>query len=443
MVSLRFDALVVGAGPAGATAAYTLARGGARVALVDKAVFPREKACGDLVGPRGLQVLDDLGVEIPDGLDVGDMLVVGPTGRRVRLPSFAGASYPGRARVVVRSVLDASLAEAAVNAGAVPFTGRAAEPIEEAGRLAGFTMSSGREVRADFVIGADGAASRVGTAAGLVDPKRVLWGFAVRSYVEQRVDMPVIVLWDEEPRRALPGYGWIFPGPGGVANFGLGVGTLSDRSRGATAARLLPAFTAHLRALGLLDRDPGPDARRPVGGWLKMGMVGTTPAAGNVLLVGDAAGLVNPLQGEGIAQALGSGRAAAQAVLADPSQAARLYRDALASAHLPYHRITAALQGALLDRPRAVSALGRLLTAPGFGRAIAGGWSVFWTELLDGAPSGPPRSVAAASMRIGKALTGRGPTAAWFEGAYPTPPSRNARAAGDVALPADVITSAS
>ena len=79
-----------------------LARAGARVALLDKARFPRDKACGDFIGPRGLQVLADLGLPEPPGLDVGDMVVVGPTGRRVVLPCFDGATYPGRARAVPR-----------------------------------------------------------------------------------------------------------------------------------------------------------------------------------------------------------------------------------------------------------------------------------------------------------------------------------------------------
>ena len=102
MSSRRFDVLVVGAGPAGSVAALVLARAGARVALVDKARFPRDKACGDFIGPRGLQVLADLDVCEPDGLDVGDMIVVGPTGRRVVLPCVPGLSYPGRARAVTR-----------------------------------------------------------------------------------------------------------------------------------------------------------------------------------------------------------------------------------------------------------------------------------------------------------------------------------------------------
>src|SRR5580658_123711 len=97
----RFDVVVVGSGPAGSIAALVLARGGARVALVDKARFPRDKACGDLVGPRGVQTLSDLGIRI-DGPQVGDMEVVGPTGRQVLLRAVAGDTYPGHGIVAGR-----------------------------------------------------------------------------------------------------------------------------------------------------------------------------------------------------------------------------------------------------------------------------------------------------------------------------------------------------
>ena len=168
MSSTRFDVLVVGAGPAGSVAALVLARAGARVALVDKARFPRDKACGDFVGPRGLQALADLGVSEPDGLDVGDMIVVGPTGRRVVLPCFHGLSYPGRARAVTRVVLDDALRTAAVDAGATDIEGRADRPLWSFSRLDGFVVD-GHEVRADLVIGADGATSHVAASTGLVD----------------------------------------------------------------------------------------------------------------------------------------------------------------------------------------------------------------------------------------------------------------------------------
>jgi geranylgeranyl reductase family protein len=411
MKASHFDALVVGSGPAGSIAATVLARGGARVALVDKAKFPRDKACGDLVGPRGVQLLTDLGIAVPGARPVGDMIVVGPTSRRVRLPCFPGRTYPGHALALPRAAFDATLHEAAVEAGAEAFVDRAAEPLCGDDGLEGFSLSAGTDLRADIIIGADGATSRVAAAADLVDPDRVLWGFALRAYVEDCVDLPYIVLWERTPWRAWPGYGWLFPGPDGRANLGLGLGTLSTRAGAASAARELPAFVRTLRDLGVL-RDAA--IAPTLGGWLKLGMVGTNPARGRVLLIGDAAGLVNPLQGEGISQAMSSGRAAAQAALADPAHATLRYRAYLANTYAPYHSVTAAAHGALLRRPRLVSALGRVVTAPALGSLLAPGWSIFWNDLLDGARPAVPRTAAAAAAGIGQTATAHGRTREWF-----------------------------
>ena len=115
-MSSRFDAVVVGAGPAGSIAALVLARSGARVALADKAAFPRDKACGDVVGPRGVQVLTDLGLRVPDAGRGSDLLAVGPSGRRSRLPAFPGRTYPGHGIIVPRLALDYALREAALAA---------------------------------------------------------------------------------------------------------------------------------------------------------------------------------------------------------------------------------------------------------------------------------------------------------------------------------------
>jgi geranylgeranyl reductase family protein len=400
---VQFDVLVVGSGPAGSVCAAVLARGGARVALLDKCEFPRDKACGDLIGPRGVQVLLDLALPLPGGPRIGPMRVVGPTGRQVRLPSAPGLTYPAYGLAATRSTFDASLHAAATAAGAVALTGRADVPRWSDGRLDGFRTSTGREVRADFIVGADGATSRVAAAARLLAARSLLWGFAVRAYHPQAVDLPAIVLWEPTSRRGFPGYGWLFPGPDGRANLGIGVGAGADRHAGARAVQAWPEFVSHLQTLGLLDGGAGPvrPAARRLGGWLKMGMVGTTPAEGRVLLVGDAAGLVNPLQGEGISQALQSGRWAAEAILHSPGGAAGRYRARLAAAHLPYQRITATMQAALVGRPRAVSALARLVTAAAGNQIVAGGWAVFWNELLDGAPPGPHRTVAAAATRLG------------------------------------------
>ena len=133
------DVLVVGAGPAGSVAALVLARAGARVALLDKARFPRDKACGDFVGPRGLQVLADLGLPEPGRARRGrhgggrpDRPAGGPAVLRRRDLSRA------RARAVPRMVLDESLRAAALDAGADPVEGRAGRPIavgRRSGRL--------------------------------------------------------------------------------------------------------------------------------------------------------------------------------------------------------------------------------------------------------------------------------------------------------------------
>jgi geranylgeranyl reductase family protein len=413
----RVDVLVVGSGPAGSVAALVLARGGARVALVDKAAFPRDKACGDLVGPRGLQVLDELGIDLPPATRTGDMIVIGPGGRRVRLPCLPGVTYPGHAVAVPRTTFDDALRRAAVDAGSTWIQGRADEPLWRDGALDGFVVGDGRRVRADVVIGADGALSRVAEVAGLVDGARVLWGFALRGYLDQQVDLPHILLWEPEAGRAFPGYGWLFPGLDGTANVGLGIGVLAERAAGNQAARQFAPFLDHLRDIGLDGhrghRGPTTPARR-LGGWLKMGMVGTNPAAGRVLLVGDAAGLVNPLQGEGISQALRSGRAAAEAVLADPSTAADRYRRFLRRAFAPYLAVTAPVHAGLLPRPRAVATIGRLLTAPGVGRAIAGGWSLYWNDLLEGAQPGSARTVAAAAAGLGRLATATAATRRWL-----------------------------
>ena len=420
MASGRFDVVVAGAGPAGSVAALVLARGGARVALVDKAEFPRDKACGDLIGPRGVGLLDELGVSVPDAGQGADLLVVGPSGHRSRLPAFPGRAYPGHGVVVPRVVLDDALRAAAVAAGAEPVRARvSAADTGPDGRLRALLASDGQRLEADAFIGADGALSPVARLAGMLDPDTALWGFAIRAYLPAEVPLPLLVLLDAAPWRIYPGYGWLFPGENGQANVGIGVG-LGTRRRQAPLRGDLARFCAQLRSAGDLapDAQPGP----VTGGWLRMGGTGAPPAAGNVLLAGDAAGLINPLQGEGIAPAMVSARLAAQCLLASPGQAAAAYTEAVAAAFGGYMPGAAALQATLLRRPRLASAGVRLLTAPAMRRVIAGTWSLYWNGLVDGASPRPAAWTGSAVQRVASGLARRWP-AVPPRSAPPAPPA--------------------
>jgi menaquinone-9 beta-reductase len=444
-----YDAVVVGGGPAGSVAATVLARGGAKVALVDKTTFPRDKACGDVVGPRGVATLSRLGLVPPGLLELGDIVVVGPTGDRAVLPALPGVDFPARGWALPRQQLDGWLWEAAVAAGAEPITARVAGVTTDPTGEVEVSLDGAPRFVASALIGADGATSGVAAALGLVDPGRVLWGFAVRVYLHQAVELPVIALWDPEPGQGFPGYGWLFPGPGGEANAGLGLGVGADRRAGSRAVRRLDDFLVHLAGLGLLDREPGEDGRltggrrrggrggltgdeagdeasspggggdrqAPLGGWLKMGMVGTVPARGRVLLVGDAAGLVNPLQGEGIGPAVASAEAAALAVLAGPEQASRRYLAYLRLHHEQFMGSVAALHRGLIPRPRAISATGRLLTRAPLARALGPAWSLYWNGLAEGARPGPGRRLARVADATARAVTARSATRRWLEDA--------------------------
>jgi len=394
-----YDAVVVGAGPAGSIAALVLARGGARVALADKAAFPRDKACGDLIGPRGVQVLADLGLTVPDAGHGSDLLAVGPSGRRSRLPAFTGRSYPGHGIVVPRVAFDNALRKAALAAGAVGVRARITAVDKGPDGTARAVLADGQRLAGDVIIGADGALSTVARLTGMLDSAAALWGFAVRAYVPGEVPLPLLVLLESAPWRIYPGYGWLFPGADGQANVGIGIGMGGTR-HSAPLRGDLDRFTELLRSRG--DLRPNADIGPVVGGWLRMGGTGTPAAAGNVLLVGDAAGLINPLQGEGIAPAMISARLAAEAVLADPCRAGPAYTRALDAAFGHYMPGASALQRTLMRRPRAASASMRLVTAPVVRRLVASTWSIYWNGLTDGAA---PRPAAWAARGLERTAT--------------------------------------
>lgn len=322
------DVIVVGAGPAGSTAATYLARGGLDVLLLEKSRFPREKVCGDGLTPRGVKQLIDLGVDTsPEAgwLHNRGLRVVG--GKvRLELDWPELADFPPYGVVRTRHDFDDLLARTATEAGArlveaTSVTG--AVTNDRTGRIEGVHAKQGPEkqrvsYRAPLVLSCDGVSARLAVSMGMEKSAQRPMGVAVRryyhsprtadDYLESHVE-----LWDRSnPSQPdlLPGYGWIFGMGDGTSNVGLGVLSTS-KAYGKTDYRQL------LRSW--LDGTPEEwgyreqNATGKIGGAaLPMGFNRKPHYRDGLLLVGDAGGMVSPFNGEGIAYAMESARLAAE-----------------------------------------------------------------------------------------------------------------------------------
>jgi len=322
--SFETDVLVVGAGPGGSAAAYHLARHGIDVTVVEKAAFPREKVCGDGLTPRSVKAIQDMGV---DTTDPGFEKVIGlrTHARRttIQLPWPDLTSFPPYGLVMPREGFDHLLAQRAVKAGArLMERTEAVAPRFIDGYVAGATVrpagerdAEPTEIRARFVLAADGAASRFATPAGVTrDPKKPL-GIAARRYF--RIDYhpgPWIESWLDlrDGDLLLPGYGWLFPVAGGRINLGAGLLNTFSNFKDVSAQHLFDAFAQMLPPEWGIGEETAEG--RVLSGPLPMGLNRTPQAVPGLLLVGDAAGAVNPFNGEGIAYAIETGEIAAELV---------------------------------------------------------------------------------------------------------------------------------
>jgi menaquinone-9 beta-reductase len=307
------DVLVVGAGPAGAAAAAWSARAGADVVLADAAVFPRDKTCGDGLTPRAMGELDRLGL--------GDWVRSKGRNRGLRAAGFGqelllpwpGGSLPDHGGAVPRTELDARVRDVALGAGAQPLEGARAVDVERDGdRAAGVVFrrpdGSTTTVRCRRLVVADGARSPLGRVLGREWHRDTAYGVAARGYIRSGRSDDEWISSHLELRGAegelLSGYGWVFPLGDGEVNVGVGTLATARRPADVRLRSLLELYTDQRRGEWQLDGA----VRAPASALLPMGGAVSGVAGRNWALVGDAAGCVNPLNGEGIDYGLETGR---------------------------------------------------------------------------------------------------------------------------------------
>jgi len=328
------DVIVVGAGPAGSSAAYHLAAAGADVLLLEKAAFPRDKICGDGLTPRAVKQLIGMGFDLdqPGWQKNRGLRIVG-AGHRLELPWPELGSFPDFGMVRTRLDLDEILARHAEKAGARlkertavtgpvfdERTGRVvgvtAKPVDDRGRRTGDEIT----YSAPVVIAADGVSARIAIALGLERRENRPMGVAVRAYYEtpRHEDEWMeswLELWAGQPGKSdlLPGYGWIFGVGDGTANVGLGILNTSKAFQHVDYKDILQRWLANTPdEWGFRDENR---VGRVGSAALPMGFNRKPHYTRGVLLVGDSGGMVNPFNGEGIDYALEAGETAAHTVL--------------------------------------------------------------------------------------------------------------------------------
>jgi geranylgeranyl reductase family protein len=371
-----FDAVIVGAGPSGSSCAYWLAQAGWSVCLIEKKKFPREKTCGDGLTPRSVHQLAQMGLEpavAADGHRYNGLRAFG-FGATLEMNWPEHPVFPNYGYTITRFNLDGLVAHRAEGLGAVLVNGVEAlglvEPTESPNaRLRGASgvlvneQSTGTtgEVRGRYLIVADGQNSRLGRELGTSRNRSWPMGMALRGYyTSERHDEPWIDshLDIRDPKGdVVPGYGWIFPLGDGRVNVGVGLLSTGGAWKGVNTTKLQEYFVAQTAdAWGLNDESCcGP----ATGGRLPMGLALGPRTGANTLTIGDAAGTVNPFNGEGIAYGYETGRLAAGvvgvALLANDDSALALYDERLDQAYGDYYKLARAFVR-IISEPKILTA---------------------------------------------------------------------------------------
>ena len=310
--------LVVGGGPAGSAVSLWLARAGHRVTMVEAKEYPRDKTCGDGLTPRAVLQLQDMGFDFDtpgfhriDGLRSyagDDLMIEMPWPVHSRFPSWGG--------VIRRRDLDEQVARLAEKEGVVIREKTTATPVIEEGRLVSVNLASGGDVESvvpEITVIADGSMNRFGRELGTARRKDYPLGLAARGYyrsprsddrfLESQLDLR------DSSGATMPGYGWVFPLGDGTVNVGVGLLSTFKRWKHVNTTTMMNDYAA--AAPDYWDLSEDSKLSKPVGGKLIMSFSRSPLVGANWITIGDAAGSINPWNGEGISYAYETGRIAA------------------------------------------------------------------------------------------------------------------------------------
>ena len=369
------DVLVIGAGPAGSTAATLLARAGRSVVVVDKAVFPRDKCCGDGLTTLALRELEALGLQpamVPSWKSVDAAWLRSPSGREIRVPLPPDGIF---AATTPRRELDAALVDLAVAAGATVHQGHAFAAIRQSAASVEVDVAGMGTIVARFVIAADGMWSATRKALDASEPGYLGEWHAFRQYARNVTGVAAerLIVWFEP--ELLPGYMWSFPLPQGRVNIGFGV----QRDGVRRVQDMRHEWDELLRRSHVVEAlGSGFEMEDRHTAWpIPAGIDRATLTTGRVCFVGDAAMATDTMTGEGIGQALLTARLAAEAIVAGgalaPDVVGDRYRKAVRHHLLADHKMSALLSKVLSHERGARGAI-RVLASSEWARRNFARW---------------------------------------------------------------------